>query len=243
MRIRTVCLLSLMLLLAGGLTAGTVDVNSSAGVWTSATLEYEPGTLNGVGTSQIAWGTPATNAGQSSYLYTAAAPPPINNIPAETPFLLGTFTHFNNPVYAPSITSAVLQITLGMTIPSGGANVSKVFNYTFNHDETPNGASPCPYTPNNANGCSDQVVIASAPGSQTFLIGNTWYTLQLGFGTSPTNIVNSFVTQEGVANTANIYGTFTSKDVPQVPEPGSMLALGLGLGGVAMAIRRRRQLS
>lgn len=244
MRIRTISVLSLVLLMAGGLTANTVDVNSSKGLWTGWTGGQNVSIINGPGgdPTMLQWGA---NTAFSSYVYDAVAPPEIVAVPTNTWFQLGTFTHNNFPIPSgTSITSAALQIILDMQVPSdgagGGNNVTKLFNYTFNHDETPN-AAPCAYPSDTA--CADKATITSAPGSQAFLIGNTWYTLQLGFGTSPQNVIDNFVTQEGKANTASIYGKFTTEGVPQVPEPGSMLALGLGLGGVALAIRRRRQMS
>lgn len=233
MHTRTIWMVVSLLLLAVSLPAGTVDVNTAVGIWTDPTPVAG---IVGVGTNKISWGTPAI----SSYEYATAAP--IYGVNPGQIFQVGTFTHENYPIGQPLLESAVLEITLGMQIPGDGVpdgtNISKVFSYLFNHNETPN-APPC--NPAGDPPCPDVVSILNPLASQTFMIDNLIYTLKIGFLDGQGQLVNQLITNENQDNQAFIYGVFTTEGVPQVPEPGTLLALGLGLSGIAMAVRRRQR--
>jgi len=224
----------------------TIDVVSSAGIWTSVTggTNVNP---PGLGTNTVSWGIPATTGGgQSGYVYNQAGLPAFSVAP-ETIFLIGQFTHNNFPIQAgTSITAATLDVSVDMTIPADGlgtANVFKTFTYNFDHWETPNGDNPCANGgPNNAgvnvNGCADRVSIGVTP-NQVFTINDVMYTLQLGFSNDGgLTLVNEFWTAENQANSASLYGRFTTN---VIPEPGFYGLLGIGLAGLYTVARRRKQ--
>lgn len=224
-----------------------VDLNSVTGVWSSATPVGTTG-LVGVGTNEIRWGDVANVDLRSGYNFTGTAPPEQVNVNGGAFFALGTFTHYNFPIPAgTSITGAVLDITLQMTVPTNGlggaANVVQAFSYNFDHFETPNGDNPCANggannVGVNINGCADRARILNTIPNAIFLIGDTQYTLQLGFSNDGgTTIVSDFWTVEQATNRATLYGKLTTE---VVPEPGFYGALSLGLAGLYFAVRRRR---
>lgn len=236
-----------VLLVCLSLNAQTIDVNSTTGIWTSASPAAN---ASGVGTSLIYWGGTSPPGGDGSgYRFAGAQPPEAVAIGPGTPFLLGTFTHYNFPIPAgTSITAATLDVTMGMTIPSDGAggvsNVTKTFTYNWDHWETSNSSNPCANggvngVGVNVNGCADRATILNPTPNQNFTIGNTEYTLFMGFSNDGGNtIVSQFWTMENGANRASLYGYFTTQ---VVPEPGFYGLLGLGLAGLYTAVRRRRR--
>jgi hypothetical protein len=214
--------------------ADTFTLSSSAGIWSSVT---PAATATGVGTNQIRWGVPVGTL-QSGYDYNGSAPP-AQNFTTETQFLVGTFVHHNQPITGDTITGASLDITMNMTF--GATNVIKTFTYNFEHVETPNG-TPCqfPSAPNLVP-CDDRVSILNSIPSNTFTIGGTAYTLNLlGFSTDNGNTVsNLFYTEEGVDNTAKLFGKVTSNLTGTVPEPSSIFLLATCAAGLCLKRFRR----
>ena len=217
-------------------------MNSSAGDWTSVA---PPATASGVGTSQIRWGTPVNGNLQSGYDYDAVAPPPAAEA-TETQFLIGTFVHHNNPITGNSITGATLDISLNLTF--GATNVIEDFVYNFQHVETPN-STPCQFSiadgAHNIVPCDDRVSILNSIPNQTFTVGGKTYTLDLiGFSQNGgTTVSNQFFTEEGVDNTAGLYGKITTDFTSPVPEPTSVVLLFtvLAAGGLKAAKSRFRR--
>jgi hypothetical protein len=80
-------------------------------------------------------------------------------------------------------------------------------------------------------------------GSSTFVLGGQTLTLNLfGFGPTADEVQNDFITQEFTDNTTHLWASISAPST-QVPEPGSllMMALGLlGLGGV-LTYRQKRK--
>lgn len=164
------------------------------------------------------------------------------NLVADTDYLIGRLTHYNRPIYltndgsTPPDWAFMKWIDIDVTIsgilcgngqpPNEGS--TRTFTYRVQFDETPNNADPCPYTPNNYLGCSDAVIVGSAPPSVSFTCDDVnepaestgVYTVTLsGFvdnGSSTTcpaspggAYQNQYITLEGTTNNACLYGKIT----------------------------------
>ena len=178
----------------------------------------EPVITNGVPTSSINWGV--TSGSQSGYDFTGTIPPP-QTLPGPSPlFPLGTFTHRNFEVSSPSLTSVQLDVVLVLSV-DGVQTAPLNFTFTFNHEETPNNATPCPYPTPPGEGCTDRVTFVSAPQPTTFNVGGVDYTLAMSFLDVNGNPVSEFITREnGTINTSGLVGQFI---LPPVPPAGPAL--------------------
>jgi len=226
--------------LAGLAFGATITVTDSSGSFSNPVPVAGITITNGDPHSEIRWGQPASNAGQSGYNFDATIPPVVtkNLVPGGTTdwFLLAGFQHVNQPIYAPSLEHVDLDVSLTFDI-DGGAAITKTFGYLLNHEETTN-AVPCAYP--SVSPCADRVTV-SAPASGIFTVGNVVYTLVLQFSTDGGQTTESeFITQENQTNDAGIYARFSSRveDVPEIPEPTTFLLMGAGLTGLALLRRR-----
>lgn len=215
-------LLAVVVALGGGLflrsdgNARALTLGSANGTWTSVT--GAPPNFSGGGTNRIYWGE-STGSGQSSYKWESG---PAVTFTAGQSFLLGAFTHYNNPITGGSITSATLSLPLAFTDPVTTRTVTVVFT----HDETPNGANPCAYQGANhqgvnINGCADRVLLPTLGADQDFQVGDNLYTLTFtGFhpndaatacpATDPgIGEVNIFYTKEETQNKGCVYASLT----------------------------------
>jgi len=139
----------------------------------------------------------------------------INFNPGDV-FLIGQFTHFNNPIQV--IDDRKLDtVDLGIYLDFSDPSYNTTFTYTVQLDETPNVYGTCQYggNPNNPNPCPDKVDFANTIPDQNFMYNGKLYTLQiLGFapGTANTCVydqagtTNQFITQENQNNYACLFG-------------------------------------
>lgn len=181
-----------------------VALTSVTGKWTSITGGSGH---QGVGTSEIRWGTPSgsqksglrfTNSGNQSF-------------DTGNTFYLGMLTHMNWPTQpGTAANKAKLQITLNFDRP----NIPDVvLNYDFDIEETPNTSGSCKVYQRTLTPCDDKVTFPNPYAEETFTIGDVQYTLVIdGFVDAyPSgNPVSEFVTEEKKDNSAFLVGHLSS---------------------------------
>lgn len=213
---------------------------SSSGTWTNpvggeTTVEYTT-----VGDeAQILWGNALSGSSKSGLGYLGLGISAAD-ISFDTPFLVGTLRHFNNPIAPPNVTAVDLLINLNLA-DVGGILISRAFTFNFAVDETTN-IDPCVYP--STTPCADRISFLNTTASETFEVAGTSYTLELlGFSDPATSaLVDGFVSQEGGTSTASLFGRLTAvtpEPEPQTtPEPGAIASLTLL--GLYFGVRRRK---
>jgi hypothetical protein len=147
---------------------------------------------------------------------------PVTGLATVTPFYLGSFTHYNNPIFAPDNSLAWVDLAVAVPVDcddNGTTDTTFTFYPRFALDETPNQASPCKYPEGpNDNGCSDQVLITQ-PTNPTFTCGGVPYTVNIyGFTTNANcstvfdqNAVSTrFLTREQSTNNACLWAEIST---------------------------------
>lgn len=208
-----------------GVASAQISLDTVTGSWINATSNGGPVVnLSGSGTNEIHWGIGNPNSG---YLFVSAAP--ISGIDLDTPFALGTFTHYNYPIQqGNNLTNVDLSVLSTFTIDGDATNLNNLFS--FIHNETPNtGFGNC---------CNDIVTFTNNVGSSTIVnIDGVDYVLGLiGFSQDGGDTLTSqFSTIEGQTNSSVLYAQISRPEV-FVPEPStyltlaSMLAVGCYVG-------------
>lgn len=227
--------LSTLLPLSPVLAADTIDVNSSSGVWINATgtpVTQFNNSLNGINTSFVQWGI-STGTGQSGYQFAGNAP--VSSIPLDTPFALGTFTHYNYDILANGGTLTSVQLSVSLNLGLNSISIPLNTLYDFNHNETPNIATPI----NNPINNDIVTLVNNSSRVSVFDINGVSYTLTLlGFADSVNSpLFQAFSTVEQQNNSALLIGEFSRTDV-LVPEPSTYLLLGTLL--FVVAVRQKK---
>lgn len=165
-----------------------------------------------------------------------------------------SITHWNNPVdlELDFLDKASLDTTLTLA-PNGGGAALPPLNLSFSVDfkETPNNVSAgsCAVQPNTGP-CPDIFVLSpGTPFSQQFIIGQITYQVDIvTLVGSIADLSDAACTEAGAAlgckgftteenTTTNVQFGF---QISQVPEPGTLSLMGLGLVGGAVLRRRKR---
>lgn len=238
---------------------------SVSSLFTAATYTGTGGTVATLPTGSLTWGIPASANGQSS-LVVGNSPAKgsvdtyLGSFPPATPPYLAfstSLTHHNNVINggSKSLISAVLTnwVTLDPLVPDNAAMPDMIVPFSISFTETQN-ATPCAAT--SPTPCNDIFVLKGGFLNQSFDYDD-------GSGLS-TYFVNIFPTSGGVLSVlqdtaciaageaAGCFGFttpegqettlafgFTISTMPlQIPEPGILALLGIGLIG-AFSLRRR----
>lgn len=238
------------LLMASALAAGatsaagaTVTINSVRGDWRTPVGGEN---VTGVGTKELRWGFPAESE-NSGFGFDGGAPPKLGPEAEDTPFTLGTFTHFNNPVYGVPMRRAQLRVVFDVTITADdGTEVRRqdfTSYYRFNILETPNEDAVCPNGGANGkglnvNGCADRVraELNRRVSDSVAVGGEELFLVVSGFKVGDRRLTE-FWTREHATTEAELRGELTSAPAPApLPAAGWLLLGGLGALG---ALRRR----
>jgi hypothetical protein len=238
---------------------------ATVGLWTA--FAPNAGVTRSADQTLLSWGTPSviTPTGQSSLkiqnpdpatsintYFGGGEPPPEFIAPSIA------LTHNNNPITGTFLTSA--QVTVGITLtpttPAGDSFPLQDIEYNIKFKETPNNvrldqcAVATSLTP-----CDDIFVLLGGFLNESFDYDGFTYFVN-AFPTEggtlrflePSECAAAgeaigcfgFTTPERQSSTL-AFGLTISSERLEVPEPGSLALLGLGLAGLAAATRRKQK--
>ncbi|MDZ4096428.1 MAG: THxN family PEP-CTERM protein [Paracoccaceae bacterium] len=241
--------------LAGGLfpfaaEAATITIGSASNQWESITAAAGVTDLNGLGTDTIRWGKPAETA-QSGYRFAHTGTGIARQ--AGQIFDIGSFTHFNNPIYGDSVSGAKLSLDYSLLFDGRqSTTINRSIVMDFAHLETRNKQQTCDNgqsngTGVNRNGCADRVKLLTAINhSEKFVVDGITYILEI-LGFTPGT---DFWTVEGQTNTTTLQARFTTqqeltedgggKTPSTVPLPAAGWLLLAALGLLRVGARARK---
>lgn len=240
------CTASAMTIAAASAQAATLKLEGVSGIWTAATPNAG-GTLTGLNSASLRWGTPNPSPGpQSGYDFVAPSDLPKDYAPGVV-FDLGTFTHLNYPINSgTSITAATLAVTYSFSLDGSPIEV-RTSEFKFVHNETPNNDNLCANGESNnqginSNGCADSVKATLNLGnSEAIKIGADNYYLSVTGFLFNGDLLSEFWTQEGASTSAVLQASFMhEKDIPQ-PAPIPLPAAGFLLLGALGALAFHRK--
>ncbi len=208
------------LALATNTAVASWTLDSDAGTWTGTNggtnVQYQTVTpvpsYGNDSQNQVRWGVPYPGSvpntidHQSGLGFTGKAAPALTIEPGVA-FELGELVHFNCEIgTGGSPTEAYLDVVVNLTTEAGSA--TGAFTFTFGVNET------------GGLGTDDIISFPSSMSAETVEIGGVTYTLELlGFGSSPTTLVNEFVSPEnGSPNSTLLWARLT--EVPPECEEG-----------------------
>ncbi|MGU5821440.1 choice-of-anchor K domain-containing protein [Aeromonas caviae] len=166
---------------------------------------------NDSGLDQIRWGG-GNNPSGYGFMDNDAA---LNGaIPINEEIKLGTFTHYNNPIYNDAISTATMEVTFSVTDALGRVTPIKLV-VNFNHNETPNDRW----------GNGDDI-ISIGNTTATFNFEGKAYTLEvLGFRDTNGNVVKTIYTKENATNSFDLIVKLVEGSGYQLPQTtGNVLA-------------------
>ncbi|MDH0028981.1 Ig-like domain-containing protein, partial [Aeromonas caviae] len=166
---------------------------------------------NDSGLDQIRWGG-GNNPSGYGFMDNDAA---LNGaIPINEEIKLGTFTHYNNPIYNDAISAATMEVTFSVTDALGRVTPIKLV-VNFNHNETPNDRW----------GNGDDI-ISIGNTTATFNFEGKAYTLEvLGFRDTNGNVVKTIYTKENATNSFDLIVKLVEGSGYQLPQTtGNVLA-------------------
>lgn len=255
--------------LAASAAAQAAPVTTWAVTVTGIWSDYAPD-VTGIAVTEggtlLSWGTPSviTPTGQSSLKITNPATTSIDTYfgSGEPPpeFIAPSIqlTHNNQPITEPFLTSA--EVTVGITLtpespPAEGFPLTDIA-YNIKFKETPNNVplSECAVV-GSPTPCDDIFVLLGGFLNETFEYdGFTYFVNAFPTEGGSLNILDpavclaageasgciGFTTPE-LQSTDLAFGLTISSLPLEVPEPGSLALLGLGLAGLAAATRRKQK--